>query len=162
MAAVGMIVVYTIAMGIIDKYTEKADPKTIGATLLGFIAISASLLLFATALKVLSDINYDNIKDALGALSLLLIAYGAILIGIEYISKWGNPEAVRATMLSSIAMVASISILLGEMLLIKELMDRDYEGTKSALNALGTLMGALAISVAIMSVSLGSLSEKVK
>jgi tape measure domain-containing protein len=158
-AAAGMIVVYMIAIGIIAKCTEKSDPKTIGTTLLGFIAISESLVLFARALTVLSGINYDNINNALGALSALLATFGAILIGIEGISKWGNPEAIRATMLSSIAMVASISILLGETLLIKELMDRDYEGTKSALIALGILMAVLAISVAIIAVSVEQISS---
>lgn len=109
----------------------------------GILAISASLILIATAIKIIAKIDNGDIAKGIITIGLITVLYG-VLIGISKLPGGGNSAKLGVMMLG---MSASILILAGAMKLIAGIDSGDIlkcVGSIGALMVLLTLLSQVA------------------
>lgn len=109
----------------------------------GILAISASLILIAQAIKMIAKMDNSDIAKGIITLGLVTVLYG-VLMGISKLPGGGNSDKLGVMMLG---MSASILILAGAMKLLATIDDGEMKkalGAVAALAAVVTLMSRFA------------------
>ena len=105
----------------------------------GILAIAASLLLVAFALKKLGDIDADKVPGVIGMFTAIIIDLGIFIAALSAVAKYENADKeIRAIgkMIRNLAM--SLLIIIGVTWIASKM---DGEGLIKGLSVIGTLMG---------------------
>lgn len=133
----GVIGIFT-ALSLIMAATRLAG-KNAQVAGVGILAISASLILIATAIKIIAKIDNGDIAKGIITIGLITVLYG-VLMGISKLPGGGNSAKLGVMMLG---MSASILILAGAMKLIAGIDSGDILKCVGSIGALMVLLTLL-------------------
>lgn len=133
----GVIGIFT-ALSLIMAATRLAG-KNAQVAGVGILAISASLILIATAIKIIAKIDNGDIAKGIITIGLITVLYG-VLMGISKLPGGGNSAKLGVMMLG---MSASILILAGAMKVIAGIDSSDISKCVGSIGALMVLLTLL-------------------
>lgn len=107
---------------------------------LGIMAMSASLILIITAMKMLSKMNGDDLARSLAAISTLLLVFGAVVA----LSKFSGQYAAKAGLML-LAMSGALVILAGVIVVLSHVKPDGLARALGAITVLELVFGALIV-----------------
>ena len=107
---------------------------------LGIMAMSASLILIITAMKMLSKMDGDNLARSLAAISTLLLVFGAVVA----LSKFSGQYAAKAGLML-LAMSGALVILAGVIVVLSHVKPDGLARALGAITVLELVFGALIV-----------------
>lgn len=124
------------SMAAFEKIMASSGLTSIKKISTSMIALSASILILASAMKKIASIDSDKLLGALGSVTLLL---GEMTVVAIALSKWGGK--INTGAVSIIAFATSIVILAQA---VKQLADLDVDQLTKGLVSVGVLLAELA------------------
>ena len=105
---VGLMIIMTIA---INSFKKKGKPKAAIAGAIQITSMALSVLVLCKALESLSDFQFTNVENTLGALALAIGSLSTIMLAVGKANGLGGTKGAATLMASVIALFGFIKVL---------------------------------------------------